>query len=244
MFEIYSFCRAVDDIADGDDPRPWRLWRLNAWQHDIGLLYGGEIPDGLEALATAIDRFGLREQDFLDVIDGMRMDAEADIRAPRLETLELYCDRVASAVGRLSVRIFGMDEIAGHSLAHHLGRALQFTNILRDLDEDAAIGRLYLPLEALRSARISGTDPAAIVADPRLPIACKVLAERAREHFARASEIMSRSSRRAVRAPTIMAEVYRQLLEDMIARGWAWPRQRVHVNKSHLIWIALRHAFV
>ena len=82
-----------------------------------------------------------------------------DIRAPDLATLDLYCDRVASAVGRLSVRVFGMAEDAGMALAHHLGRALQLTNILRDLDEDAGIGRLYLPQEALREAGITTTDP-------------------------------------------------------------------------------------
>src|SRR5271156_2829633 len=106
MFEIYSFCRAVDDIAD--DPA---------------------------------------HGDFLAVIAGMEMDVIADIRAPDMATLDLYCDRVACAVGRLSVRVFGMDRAAGLALAHHLGRALQLTNILRDLDEDAALGRLYLPRE-------------------------------------------------------------------------------------------------
>ena len=79
----------------------------------------------------------------------MAMDAAEDIRAPDWATLDLYCDRVASAVGRLSVRIFGLAPEPGVALAHHLGRALQLTNILRDIDEDASLGRLYLPREAL-----------------------------------------------------------------------------------------------
>ena len=86
----------------------------------------------------------------------MEMDVAADIRAPDLATLDLYCDRVAVAVGRLSTRVFGMEEAPGGELAHHLGRALQLTNILRDLDEDAAIGRLYLPRELLVQAGIAG----------------------------------------------------------------------------------------
>ena len=86
----------------------------------------------------------------------MQMDVDADIRGPDFATLDLYCDRVASAVGRLSVKVFGMDESPDAKLAHHLGRALQFTNILRDLDEDAAMGRLYLPAEALAAAGIDG----------------------------------------------------------------------------------------
>jgi phytoene synthase len=244
MFEIYSFCREVDDIADGDAPRPRRLARLLEARRDIEALHAGRIPPGREGLARAIDRFDLRQDDFQAVIDGMEMDARADIVAPGMLQLELYCDRVASAVGRLSVRVFGMDEGEGRMLAHHLGRALQFTNILRDVDEDAAIGRLYLPREALQCAYIEAAAPAAVIVNPRLGTACTYLADRARGHFIEADAIMARCSRRTVRAPRIMGEVYRQILEDMVARGWSWPRSRVHINKPHLLWIALRHAIV
>ena len=140
----------------------------------------------LAGLARAVREFGLRREDFHAVIDGMEMDVVADIRAPDDATLDLYCDRVASAVGRLSVRVFGMEEGDGIALAHHLGRALQLTNILRDLDEDAALGRLYLPAEALRAAGITTTDPAAVLASPALGQVCATLVERARRHFAEA----------------------------------------------------------
>jgi phytoene synthase len=244
MFEIYSFCRDVDDIADEDRPRPRRLELLSGWRHNIDALYAGNVPIGLEDLAKAIFRFGLRKDDFLAVIDGVEMDARADIRAPVLKELELYCDRVASAVGRLSVRVFGMDETDGKALAHHLGRALQLTNILRDIDEDAGVGRLYLPKEALDLADIESTDPMTVTSNPRLGTACAFIVERARGHFSKADEIMSGCSRRVVRAPKIMGAVYRQMLEDMVSRGWASPRNRVRVNKSYLLWVALRHAFV
>jgi phytoene synthase len=244
MFEIYSFCREVDDIADSDAPRPRRLAWLSDWRRDIEALYDGRIPVGRDGLAAAIDRFDLRQDDFLAVIDGMEMDARADIVAPGLMQLDLYCDRVASAVGRLSVRVFGMAEGEGRVLAHHLGRALQLTNILRDLDEDAAIGRLYLPREALQRAYIELAAPATVIVNPRLGTACTYLADRARGAFAEADAIMARCPRRTVRAPRIMGKVYRQMLEDMVARGWSWPRSRVHVNKPHLLWIALRHAIV
>ena len=244
MFEIYSFCRAVDDIADSDAPHAQRQEDLAVWRKDIDSLYSGNIPPKLAHLARIISRYALRKDDFLAVIDGMDMDACADIRAPSFNELDLYCDRVASAVGRLSVRIFGMGEADGIGLAHHLGRALQLTNILRDIDEDAAIGRLYLPREALRQAGITATDPASVVEDSRIGEACLLVADRAREHYTKANEIMSRCPRRIVRAPKIMGGVYRQMLEGMISRGWARPRSRVHINKPRLIWIALRHAFV
>ena len=155
-FEIYSYCRLVDDVADSDAPRAERLHDLSVWRDRIAAIYAGNPPAELAALAGTVRDFGLRKEDFLAVIDGMEMDAAQDIRAPDWTTLDLYCDRVASAVGRLSVRIFGMDEAEGIALAHHLGRALQLTNILRDVDEDAGLGRLYLPAEALRSAGVEG----------------------------------------------------------------------------------------
>jgi presqualene diphosphate synthase len=244
MYEIYSFCRAVDDIADSNAPHAQRLDGLLVWRRNIDALYFGSIPPKLADLARVISRYALRKDDFLAVIDGVEMDARADIQAPSFNELDLYCDRVASAVGRLSVRVFGMDDADGVALAHHLGRALQLTNILRDIDEDAAIGRLYLPQEALQQAGITTTDPASVVQDSRLGEACMLVAERAREHYAKANEIMSRCPRRVVRAPRIMGGVYRQMLEGMISRGWARPRGRVHINKPRLIWIALRHAFV
>jgi phytoene synthase len=225
-------------------PHSQRLDGLLVWRKNIEQLYSGSIPPKLGDLARIISRYALRKDDFLAVIDGVEMDARADIRAPSFNELDLYCDRVASAVGRLSVRIFGMDDADGVALAHHLGRALQLTNILRDIDEDAAIGRLYLPQEALRRAGITTDDPVSVMEDPRLGEACIVVAERAREHYMKANEIMSHCPRRVVRAPKIMGGVYRQMLEGMISRGWARPRGRVTINKPRLIWIALRHAFV
>lgn len=244
MFEIYSFCRAVDDIADSDVPRLLRLERLEQWRHDIDALYRGDVPAGCEGLALPIAQFALRREDFQSVIDGMEMDAVEDIRAPSFATLDLYCDRVASAVGRLSVRVFGMADGDGLALAHHLGRALQMTNILRDLDEDAGMGRLYLPREALDRAGIRGDDPVAVLSEPAVGTACDEVVMEARRHFAEAETVMARSPRRSVRAPHIMGDAYRRMLDDMVARGWALPRNRVHLSRSHLLKVALRHAFI
>jgi presqualene diphosphate synthase len=244
MFEVYSFCKAVDDIADGDAARPRRLEQLADWRKRIAALYAGRVPDGLSALARAVAQYALRQEDFLTVIDGMEMDAVEDIRAPSFEQLDLYCDRVASAVGRLSVRVFGLDDRDGQPLAFHLGRALQLTNILRDIDEDAAVGRLYLPREALDRAGIEGDDPQFVILDPRLGVACEQVVERARDHFREADAVMAHCPRRQVRAPKLMEGAYRRMLEEMVQRGWAWPRNRVHVSRSHLLKIALRHAIL
>jgi phytoene synthase len=244
MYEIYGFCRRVDDIADSESPRAERLAALRRWRSEINALYGGRVGPLVVGLAQPVETFDLAREDFLTVIDGMEMDAIEDIRAPTWDVLDLYCDRVASAVGRLSTKVFGMEREAGKGLAHHLGRALQLTNILRDLDEDASVGRLYLPHEALQDAGITSTDPAAVLSNPALGRACGALVQRARTHFAEAESIMAQSPRATVRAPRIMGAVYRSLLERIVARGFAPPRQRVRISRLRLLAILLRHAFV
>ena len=244
MFQIYSFCRQVDDIADSDGPREARLAALQQWRDDIDALYRGHPPPRLRDYAASVQGFGLEREDFLAIIDGMEMDVPQDIRAPDLATLDLYCDRVASAVGRLSVRVFGLPREDGILLAHHLGRALQLTNILRDIDEDAAIGRLYLPREGLLDAGITSSDPLKVASEPALSKVCVPLVARAREHFEKADEIMRRNPRRLVRAPRIMSKYYRAILQLLVERGFAIPRRPVRLNKMARIAIVLRYAFI
>ena len=235
MYAVYDFCRAVDDIADGAGSSERRLADLEGWRRAIDDLFSSHSPASLGDLAEAVRSFGLRQADFHAVIDGMAMDAAGDIRAPDWATLDLYCDRVASAVGRLSVRIFGMREEAGEALAHHLGRALQLTNILRDIDEDAAIGRLYLPREALKAAGVFSNEPRTVAADPRLAAACAEVATRALAHFDASTAVMAREPRAAVRAPRLMAAAYRSILDRMAARGFAPPRQRVRADRLRVL---------
>lgn len=244
MFQIYNFCRQVDDIADSDGPRGERLAALQQWRDDIDALYRGTPPARLQDYVASVKAFGLKREDFLAIVDGMEMDVPADIRAPDMATLDLYCDRVASAVGRLSVRVFGLGEEDGIALAHHLGRALQLTNILRDIDEDAGLGRLYLPREGLLLAGITSDDPQKVIVDRALPKVCAPLAQRAAMHFAKADEIMARNRRRIVRAPRIMSKYYRAILDLLLARGFAAPREPVRVTKLTKLAILLRYAII
>jgi presqualene diphosphate synthase len=244
MFQIYSFCRQVDDIADSDGPRLERLAALQQWRDDIDALYQGRPPARLVDYVASVRKFDLKREDFLAVVDGMEMDVPQDIRAPDLATLDLYCDRVASAVGRLSVRVFGLPADDGILLAHHLGRALQLTNILRDIDEDATLGRLYLPREGLLEAGITGNDPLQVAADPRVPNVCAPLVARAREHFEKSDEIMARHPRRVVRAPRIMSKYYGKILQLLIARGFSAPRAPVRVSKVTRLAIVFRYALI
>jgi presqualene diphosphate synthase len=235
MFAIYGFCRIVDDIADdqqGDSAT--RQAAMAQWRHDINALYAGGQAGQAAFLADAVRKFGLEQADFIAVIDGMQMDLDEDIRWPSFATFDLYCDRVASAVGRLSVKVFGMEREPGLALARHLGRALQFTNVLRDIDEDAGIGRVYLPIEALASAHIVPTTPEALVAEPNLDLAARWLAAKAQHHFVEAHALLAAKPKGHLIAPKLMDAAYSRILDQLIAQGWHAPRQRVRTNKMLL----------
>ena len=241
MLAIYGFCRAVDDVADRQGDRAPRLAELALWRREVADLYAHDGATRLASLVEPIRRFGLARADFEAVIDGMVMDTEADMHAPDWATLDLYCDRVASAVGRLAVRVFGIPDEHWPPLAHHLGRALQLTNILRDIDEDAQLGRLYLPSEVLAAAGIARTTPARAVADPNIAAACAPLVAKARGHFAAAARIMDACPRAAARSPRLMASVYGTILDNLVAQGFSAPRRRVRVAKARVLWAVLRH---
>jgi phytoene synthase len=241
MFAIYGFCRVVDDIADEPGPVEEKRAALEAWRIRVRGLARGETSDALTRVLLAAQReFSLREEDFLAVIDGMQTDAETVVVAPDFVALDLYCDRVASAVGRLSVRAFGDASTAADEVAHHLGRALQLTNILRDLGEDAARGRLYLPREWLEDAGVP-RDAEAALRDPRLAQVCERAAKRAHAHFGGALAAMARCDRRAMRPARLMAATYAAILARLERRGWREPGVRVSLPKVKKLWIALRY---
>jgi phytoene synthase len=244
MYAIYAFCREVDDIADDDAaPAERKLAALAAWHAQIDALYAGDEPRHVvaRALRDPISRYALRRQDFHAVVDGMEMDAATEIRAPDLATLDLYCARVAAAVGHLSVHVFGDPSAHAHAVADALGRALQLTNILRDLDEDARRGRLYLPREILDRHGVAGDDPLAILRHPGLPDTCREVAAIAEHHFNDADRAMERCSRRAMRPAAMMGAFYRAMLEALIRDGWRDPSRRVSLSKPRKLWLVLRH---
>lgn len=242
MYAVYAFCRLVDDVADEPAPMADKLAGLAQWRERVETLYDGRASDAVtRVLLPAIAAYGLRRDDFLAVIDGMAMDTETAIVAPDLATLDLYCDRVAAAVGRLSVRAFGDASADADQVAWHLGRALQMTNILRDVAEDAERGRLYLPLEWLEEAGMP-TDPDAALVHPALPALCARMAAAAHRHFVQAEAAMARCVPKAMRPARLMGATYAALLERMQLRGWSNLDERVSLSKLEKLRIALRYA--
>jgi phytoene synthase len=246
MYAIYAFCRDVDDIVDEPGEDNVKRARLMLWRNQIAALFDGAIPSLplARALVAPVARYGLPAEDFLAVIDGCEMDMGAGLVRPSLATLDLYCDRVAAAVGRLSVRIFGDSTPHGIAVANHQGRALQLTNILRDVGADAVLGRLYLPDEALAAEGVDGTDIPAVLSHPALPKVCRTVAEKALCHYQAARAAMALCSPKAMRPALVMLEMYHAILVRCEREGWRPRTEPVRVPKVVKIWCAIRYGLL
>jgi len=245
---LYAFCRTVDDMADdpGREPAARRAG-LEAWR--AALAGRGRPPEGGEAVLRALDaaraEFDLPAAELEAVIDGVAMDAAAEIHDLDEAAFTLYCRRVAGAVGMLSVRIFGLDGPEADRLAEAEGEALQITNILRDLAEDAGRGRCYLPAEILDAHGIAARAPAEVLAHPALPAVCADLAVRARARYGEAEAALAAlppAARRRARPAWIMLGVYRALLDRLVAAGWRDPHRRIRLGGVAKLALALRYA--
>jgi phytoene synthase len=245
MYAIYAFCREVDDVADGNAAVTAKLEALAGWRREVDALFAG-TPSRATALALRdpIARFELPAAEFHAIIEGMEMDAAGMMRAPPLQDLKRYCRCVAGAVGLLSIRVFGADGEHARRGALALGDALQLTNILRDLSEDAARGRLYLPRELLQQHRVAHADPASALHDPNFANVCNALALQARTHFADAERYFKRGDRRQLRPALIMMHVYRRTLDRLSARGWRQLDDSVRLARPERLWLALRYGLL
>ncbi|MCW8916340.1 MAG: presqualene diphosphate synthase HpnD [Magnetovibrio sp.] len=242
MYVVYAFCREVDDIADGNDSVENKLVRLARWREAIDQIYTDAKPDHEMAnLKLVVNQYGLNKADLIAVIDGMEMDANTTVRIADEDTFDLYIDRVACAVGRLSDKVFGVTGPDAEKLAHHLGRGLQITNILRDLDEDAERSRLYLPLSMLQDAGIETDKLEDVLTHPNLHTVLEMLAIRAHDHFGKARDALSRLDKTKTRPARMMMAVYERVLKRLEARGLANTQTSVALPKWMKLWLAVRH---
>jgi phytoene synthase len=240
MRALYAFYREVDDIADGDASRSLKQILLAHRRSEIGLLFAGRPQhDVTRQLSKAVDLYGLRCDDFLAIIDGM--DARADIRAPSFAELDRHCERMAVAIGRISVRIFGEASPAGQRVAAELGRALQLTDILCDLAGDARLHRLYLPRELLHAHGIFATMPSWVLAQPALPDVCRDLTLLAEQHYAAAGEAVAACPRSTMRPAAVMLAMYRAVLHELLARGWRQLDEPIRIPAWRKLALVTRH---
>lgn len=239
MFALYGYCRHLDDIADGDDPVDVRRAKLAVMRGAVAALFetGMALDPTLAALQPAIDRFTLPRAELEALIDGMEMDVNGPLTAPDMAELRLYCRRVAGSVGMLAVRIFGRTD--ADDLAVVLGEALQLTNILRDVAEDAELGRLYLPAEALHAAGLHFLTPRAVLVHPALPAACAMVAEMAEENFRDAETELRRLGPHGLLPARVMLATYRRQLARLVRHGWRHPERPPRLGRFTRLWIAL-----
>ncbi len=250
MYAIYAFCRIVDDIADNPGNIGKKRKQLQLWRDEIASTCEGRPTGPIgRALAGARARFGLRQGDFLAIIDGMEMDVgvgaqDAQVRIADMEELKLYCDRVAGAVGRLSNQVFGLESGRGDRLADSLGRALQLTNILRDLKEDASRNRLYLPVDLLKRHGIDDINPVSVLASATLPAICAEIAAIADKDFNDAETLMVGLKRSQIRPVIIMKDIYKPVLHRLIKGRWKDLNKSVCLSRLRRLWIVVRSGVI
>jgi 15-cis-phytoene synthase len=239
---VWDFCRAVDDAVDeveGDESTARQA--VQCWRKELDRCFAGgkpETPQG-QRLQPFIKRFGLPRDAFEDVIDGVAMDLDHR-RYQTFDDLLEYCRRVASAVGMICIRIFGCQDERSREYALQLGVALQLTNILRDIKDDLARGRVYLPLEDLSAHECTVEHLAAgRVTEPvrrLLEFECR----RARDFYRRAVDVRPERDRKRLVAAEIMRAVYFETLETIERRGYDVFSERVRIRRPRQALIALR----
>ncbi|HZH28875.1 MAG TPA: squalene/phytoene synthase family protein [Azospirillaceae bacterium] len=241
---VYAFCRLIDDAADGAAPFQEKRRFLDDWRREVERIQTGDpripprTPVGRE-LAWATRQFGLPVAEFHALLDGMATDAADRVRLDDDAALDLYCRRVAGAVGVLSIRIFGAPEAEAFALG--LGRTLQLVNILRDIDEDAGRDRLYVPLSRLAGPDGVPDGPAtALVGTARFVEACRWLADEAAAGFDQADRALAGLDRRRLAPAVLMMEAYRQVLHRLRARGWEDRRISARLTRSDKLRLILR----
>jgi len=235
MAVLYAFCRAVDDVADEETaPVETRRQQLAAWREDLRAACGDGAPRFPinRELQPVIHRRHLPFEHFDEIIRGCEMDLDARDYAT-LDELDLYCYRVASAVGLLSIEVFGYQNPRTREYAVALGKAFQLTNILRDVAEDAGRGRVYLPLDELGRFQVQRAEIIAGKYSDRYRALASAVAGRARAFYAGARATLPPEDRRSMIAAELMGAVYWQLLRRLEACGFdVFGRDRVRLGKA------------
>ncbi|MGE0802139.1 MAG: presqualene diphosphate synthase HpnD [Lautropia sp.] len=241
---LYAFCREVDDVVDEIRDPAVAATKLGWWRGEVDRLYAGEPTHPVtRALQPHLAEYGIARRQLVEIIDGMQMDLE-QTRYLDFTGLRLYCRRVAGVVGELSASIFGYQDPQTLRFADELGLAFQLTNIIRDVGEDARVGRVYLPADELQrhgfavhqvlAARTADQDSAAFRALMREQVA------RARSHYRTAFALLPEVDRRAQRPGLIMAAIYSALLDEIERDRYRVLSQRISLTPLRKLWLAWR----
>lgn len=245
IFAVYAFCRVVDDIADEPGEVAEKKALLKAWREEIDLLYKG-TPASLvgRALLQPVNDYKIPKQEFLLMIDGMEADVDGPLIVETMTDLLSYTRQVAGTVGMMSIRIFGVsDKPARDVFALNLADAFQLTNVLRDVDEDADINRLYLPRDLLKEHGINLFEPKAVAENPNLRPVRRVIGKLARARFNAARRALEDLPGEPLRSALIMMGVYETYLERMEVVDFDRDESKLKMSKLEKVWHGLRYAW-
>jgi len=242
IIALYAFCREVDDAVDEIKDTELATTTLEWWRNEISQTFKGQAthPVG-KALQIALENFDLHEEYFMEIIDGMAMDLE-QFSYPSFKNLALYCHRAASVVGLLSVEIFGYQERGTLKYAEKLGMALQLTNIIRDVREDAERGRIYLPLDELEKFNVQTQDLLDLKSSPELIELLKFQSQRAKSYYQQAMQALPDGDRYQQRTGLIMAAIYEATLNEIGKDGFGVMQRRISLTPIRKLWLAWRTA--
>ena len=237
---LYAFCREVDDVVDECSDANVARTTHNWWRNEVAAIYGGTPQHPVtQALVPIVKQFNMAQEHLLEIIDGMEMDLDQP-RYADFKSLQLYCYRVASVVGLLSVEIFGYSDRQTLKYAHDLGIAFQLTNIIRDVGEDARRNRIYLPMDEMQQFGVTAAD---ILNGRETGNFQKLMAfqiERAQRYYQQALDHLPAVDRKAQRTGLIMAAIYRAVLDEVVASGSHVLKERVSLTPTYKLWLALK----
>jgi phytoene synthase len=232
IYAAYAFSRRADDSVDNDEPLERRLAAVAARRAELDACYAGAPPDDdavLVALADAVRRFAIPREHLEALLDGVEMDLTVS-RYPDFAGLKAYCDLVAGAVGLVSLHVFGFEDPAAPGHAADLGVALQLVNVMRDVAEDAARNRIYLPADEMAAHGVAEADVLAGRPTPAFRVLMREQATRARVFFARGERLLPLLDRRARMCVSMLAGLYREILEAIEARDYDVFSERVSLS--------------
>lgn len=238
LYAIYAFCRLADDIADDPRVRGDRRKLIAGWRGVLDDAFVGKSthPVGI-ALGRSAETFQLRHEWFRDFIDGIEFDLDGGT-IKSFDDLELYCYRVASTIGLLVVSVRGLYSPATYEYAKNVGIAVQLTNILRDVGEDARAGRVYLAESDMQKMGVKATDLVGDELSEELRVLMAMYAERARIRYERGDQFLPTELRRQARPAQAISAIYRELLDRLQREGFPTLNRVVRQSRPRRIWIA------
>ncbi|MFA6201561.1 MAG: presqualene diphosphate synthase HpnD [Gallionella sp.] len=235
---LYAFCREVDDVVDECSDEQVARTTLQWWRTQVAEIYSGRPQHPVaQALVPVVAQFNMAQEHLLEIIDGMEMDLDQP-RYADFKSLQLYCYRVASVVGLLSVEIFGYKDRQTLKYAHDLGIAFQLTNIIRDVGEDARRNRIYLPMDEMQQFNVTAADILNANETENFQKLMAFQIERAQRFYDQALAQLPATDRKNQRTGLIMAAIYRATLDEVIHSGCHVLKERVSLTPLRKLWLA------